>query len=110
MDFNRRKFFRLTYPESYRPKIKIYGDIYFVSQVSERGIVLLIPDLPHRKKGAKFVALIEFADKTTLKIGGRILRIEGDKVIGELSESIDFKRINEEQRQLKLKFPAYKPT
>ncbi|ODA33874.1 hypothetical protein A8L45_08605 [Veronia pacifica] len=70
---------------------------------------MLIPELPHYKIGAKFSAVIEFADKTQLKLAGRLLRIEGNKAIGALSEPIDFKRINEEQRQLKLKFPAYKP-
>ncbi|MFD2176888.1 PilZ domain-containing protein [Veronia pacifica] len=103
-----RRFFRLDYPESYRPELQINDRCFQVQQISEEGIVAIIPNVSLNQIGAIFNATITFYDGVTFELLGRILRIEGDRVVGQLTKGINFKRMNEEQRQLRVRFPRYK--
>ncbi|RXJ74027.1 hypothetical protein CS022_05105 [Veronia nyctiphanis] len=109
MDRDARRFFRLNYPEFYRPEVLISDKAFPVQQISEQGIVAVIPNVSLTQVGAKFKGIITFADGVSFEIIGHILRIEGDRVVGELFKGINFRRMNEEQRQLKVRFPRYKP-
>lgn len=102
-----RNYFRLEYPKDARPLITIGEGKFAVINLSEKGVkfsfdarhssFVLTPD-------ADFDATITFQDHGREHVTGKILRIDTDSVVLELSDGVPLQRIMTEQRLLLVKF------
>ncbi len=102
-----RNFFRLEYPKEARPRIEIRHDQYPVINLSERGVKFVFnanrQDLPAELE-EDIDATIVFGDSTRTHVSGKILRVDTDALVLELSEGIPLQRIMTEQRLLLNRF------
>ncbi|MGV8121204.1 MAG: PilZ domain-containing protein [Candidatus Xenobiia bacterium LiM19] len=96
-NYERRRFYRLRYPASVRPYMQYKRWKFSVAEISEQGLRFLIIDeaLDHLVLHMK--ATIFFNDGECLDIEGKILRIEDDEIILQLSAGIPLKRMISEQ-------------
>ena len=102
-----RNYFRLEYPKDARPQIAIGKGKFPVINLSEKGVKFSFDarrtsfDL---ETEADFDATIIFQDSGHAKVIGKVLRIDSDAVVLELSEGVPLQRIMTEQRILLNKF------
>jgi len=96
-DYERRRFYRLRYPASVRPYMQYRQWKFPVAEISEQGLRFKIIEeaLDHLVLHIK--AKVFFNDGESLDIEGRILRIEDDEIILQLSVGIPLKRMISEQ-------------
>ncbi|HET9237571.1 MAG TPA: PilZ domain-containing protein [Oligoflexus sp.] len=102
-----RNYFRLEYPKEARPQIAIGNGKFPVINLSEKGVKFSFD-----AKRSAFVldtenpldATIIFQDHGRTQVTGRILRIDSDAVVLELTEGVPLQRIMTEQRVLLNKF------
>lgn len=102
-----RNYFRLEYPKEARPLIAIGNGKFPVINLSEKGVKFSFD-----AKRSTFVldteqpldATIIFQDSGRTQVTGKILRIDSDAVVLELSEGVPLQRIMTEQRVLLNKF------
>jgi hypothetical protein len=102
-----RSYFRLEYPKEARPLIAIGDGKFSVINLSEKGVKFSFD-----AKRSTFVldtgnavdATIIFQDRGRTQVTGKILRIDSDAVVLELSEGVPLQRIMTEQRLLLNKF------
>lgn len=102
-----RNYFRLEYPKEARPHIAIGEGKFPVINLSERGVKFYFDAKRSTfvlDTEADFNATIVFQDSGCTKVTGKILRIDGDAVVLELSEGVSLQRIMSEQRILLNKF------
>ena len=105
---NKREHYRIVYPLSCRPKLKIIKKEYEVMDISESGIKFLHRNGIELTPGSKIHAEITFDNGTSLDIDGEILRIDDYIMILKLQHSVPFWKIVDEQRYIKDKYPGYK--
>ncbi len=102
-----RNYFRLEYPKEARPQIAIGDGKFPVINLSEKGVKFsfdprrstFILDTEHALD-----ATIIFQDHGHTRVTGRILRIDSNAVVLELTEGVPLQRIMTEQRILLNKF------
>jgi hypothetical protein len=102
-----RNYFRLEYPKEARPHIAIGEDKFPVINLSEKGVKFYFDAKRSTfvlDAEANFSATIIFQDSACTKVIGKILRIDGDAVVLELSEGVSLQTIMSEQRILLNKF------
>lgn len=116
----RREFYRVIYPPDVAPKI--LNTNYHIIDISCKGIRFYCEDKngeckPPVKISQPLKLTIEFQDTQTLEVNGKILRCYVDEDLGAkvycalLTDGVDIKRINDEQRYLLKHFPDfYRPT
>lgn len=102
-----RSYFRLEYPQGARPQIELGEGNYPVINLSEKGVKF---SFNTKRQGQPFNleadvnATIVFQDHSRTTVIGRILRVDSDAVVLELSEGVPLQRIMTEQRILLNKF------
>ncbi len=96
--YEKRRFYRLRYPASIRSYLLYKQWRFPVTEISEQGIRFLIIEeaLDHMVRNMK--ATVFFHDGDSQDVEGRILRIEGDEMIVQLSKGIPMKRMILEQQ------------
>ncbi|HYX33303.1 MAG TPA: PilZ domain-containing protein [Oligoflexus sp.] len=102
-----RNYFRLEYPKDARPYIAIGKGKFPVINLSEKGVKFFFDAKRSTfvlDAEADFEAIIVFQDSGRTQVTGKILRIDGDAVVLELSEGVPLQRIMTEQRILLNKF------
>lgn len=105
---NRREHYRIIYPLTCRPKLKIVRKEYDVVDISESGIKFLFRKDPALTAGAAIRGEMTFAAGDSLNIEGKILRIDEEIVILKLNRKIPFWKIVDEQRYIKENYPEYR--
>ena len=84
----RRRYYRLHYPEVERPTVWFKGRYYEVAEVSEGGVMILLGDGCAVRLGQSFAGVIQFQDGETNSIVGVVLRIDGNRMVVKLSKGI----------------------
>jgi hypothetical protein len=75
----RRKLFRVVYPEEFRPVITIRGNAFKVLDISENGLRIANPDKT-QMPGDIFQASMVLHDNEPFLIVGRVIRNTDDQV------------------------------
>ncbi len=102
-----RNYFRLEYPKEARPQIEIRHTHYQVINLSERGVKFVFNSERQSLPAAleeDIDATIVFEDRSRAHVSGKILRIDSDALVLELSEGVPLQRIMSEQRLLLNRF------
>ena len=103
----RRRYYRLHYPEAERPTVWFKGRHYEVAEVSEGGLMILLGDGCAVRLGQAFVGVVRFQDGETNSIVGVVLRIDENKMAVKLSKGISLRRMMAEQIRLRKKYPMF---
>ncbi len=100
---NTRQYYRIRYPLSYRPKVRIQGkdSDHDVIELSERGVRFLYKGTGQYNKGAELQVHLVFHDGESIKLSGELLRVEKEDLILHFQENIPLSRIMKEQRYLR---------
>ncbi len=102
----RRAFFRLCYPKRAMPNINIAGAQYHVSEVSERGLRVLITNSAAFYPGLSLSGSLKLHGERQVFVQGSVLRIEAAEVVIQLNTGLSFKDMLEEQRYMRQRYPA----
>jgi len=103
----RRRYYRLHYPEVERPTVWFKGQYYGVTEVSEGGVMILLGDGCAVRLGQSFVGVIQFQDGETNPIVGVVLRIDEGRMAVKLSKGISLRRMMAEQIRIRNKYPMF---
>jgi hypothetical protein len=103
---NRRAHYRLRYPRSERPAIRIGDREFVVMELSEGGTRILLEDLEVKLRQAIAGTLI-FKDGERVDVEGSVLRFDGQETIIQFSKGVSLKRMLAEQIHVKRKYPLY---
>ena len=101
----KRAYYRLRYPASARPSVRIAGHEAEVTELSEGGIRLRLLD--GVEPGRQLAGLVRFADGHTARISGEVRRSDGDEVVLLLTIGISLKRMLIEQQKLIREYPVH---
>jgi len=81
--------------------------VFEVIDVSEHGIRFAGNKINQLQAEMELPATITFSDGSSLKVQGRILRVDRKVVVMYMPESIPFVKIAAEQRFIKMNYPGY---
>ncbi len=103
---DRREFYRVEYPDGYRPKMVLRhkaGEVkkYEVIDISEKGINIVGKEMSELRPKSKIDAQITFTDGESVDIKGKVLRVNEDQVAIYLAKGIPLPRIIKEQMLLR---------
>lgn len=108
VDFEqKRKYYRLRYPKRAMPSIRFEENLYQVTEVSEKGIRIMMKNLVSLYKGLSMTGTLNLHDEREVKVKGSILRFDKEEVIVILDKGPSFKHMVEEQRHIRNKYPSY---
>ncbi len=103
---DKRKYYRLHYVErALMPKAKILGSELLISEVSERGIRLIVNNVEGYYVGRKITANLKLYT-SNITVDGEIIRLVNNEVILKLNDGVSFKQMLEEQRHLRNEHPT----
>jgi len=102
----KRQFFRLRYPKNERPKATILDRDFRICEISEEGTRILFTNSHPVSRGISIKGSICFHDGTEIPIEGRILRLDDDELVAQLTKGPDLKRMTAEQIYLRKKYPS----
>ena len=103
----KRKYFRIIYPEPSRPKIVIGEKHFDIIDISEQGVKFCLDENLKLPEDEDLQGIVTFPGGTKVEIQGKILRRHGDKLIILFEHGIPAERISKEHIQLRLKYPEY---
>jgi hypothetical protein len=104
---NKREHFRVRYPISCRPGLRLLNCLFEVIDISEHGIRFSGNKINQLQAEMEVMATVTFNDGSSLKVKGRILRVDKEVAVMYIAESIPFGRIMAEQRFIKVNYPKY---
>ncbi len=106
---NKREHFRVRYPVSCRPTLKIESENYDLIDISENGVRFLYKNEKLLHPGLDIDAIITFQDKMSLKVEGRVIRLNKRFTVAimALKESLPMNRIIQEQRFIMEHYPEF---
>ncbi len=102
----RREFFRLCYPKRAMPDIRLAGYRFHVSEVSERGLRVLMEGGANFVRGMNLSGTLNLHQGRQLWIKGQVLRVEKQEMVLKLTEGLTFKDMVEEQRYMRQNYPS----
>ena len=100
---NTREFYRIRYPDSYRPKIRIQDEDCDneTVELSEQGVRFRYQGPGQLSEGMEIEMNITFYDGDSFQLKGELLRVRKEDVIMRFSERIPIYRLMNEQLYLK---------
>lgn len=102
----RRAFFRLPYPHTERPSLRVDDTLYPVSEISEGGLrVVALDQSEVLAQQLDVQGTLHLVD-AKVDVHGRVLRQQGEEVVLVLSEGIPLSLMVSEQRRLIQKYPS----
>ena len=101
----KRSYYRLRYPKSERPTVRVDDREFPVAEISEKGIQILLPHECSAGLDESFSAVIRFRDGESMPIGGVVLRRNEECMVVKLSKGITMKRMLVEQSRLRHSHP-----
>lgn len=106
-EVQKRKYYRLRYPRRAMPVVRIQDELFHVSEVSEKGIRVIMNNFTTLYKGLSLSGTLNLGLDCSVPIEGAILRFENNEVILQLYKGPSFKHMVEQQRHIRNKYPAY---
>ncbi|MGY3570013.1 PilZ domain-containing protein [Vibrio sp. SCSIO 43135] len=103
----KRQYYRLKYPKRARPVVRVQGDLYHVSEVSEKGIRVVVNQSSSFHQGFQLRGILDLHDESQVQIEGAILRLDNNEIIVQLTRGPSFKDMVQEQRHIRNKYPTY---
>jgi len=103
----KRQYYRLKYPKRARPVIRIQDELFHVSEVSEKGVRLMIRNISAFYRGLSMAGTLSLHDESKINVSGSVLRFDGDEVILKLTKGPSFKNMVAEQRHIRQKYPSF---
>jgi len=103
----KRKFYRLKYPKRAMPVIRIKGEQFYVTEVSEQGLRVIIRGLGMLYHGLRLAGTIKLHGDNRIDVEGAILRFDDNEVVLQLNKGPSFKDMVQEQRHIRNKYPSY---
>ncbi|MDW6003215.1 PilZ domain-containing protein [Vibrio mangrovi] len=103
----RRQYYRLRYPKGVRPAIRFENNMYHLTECSEKGIRILMPNATRLHQGYRVTGKVFLNDGSQVDIKGTILRFDKNEVIVKLSQGFSFKQMVAEQRLIRQKYPSF---
>ena len=106
---NKRQYYRIRYPRSYRPKVRIQGEDHEgdVVELSERGVRFFYEGKIILREGSDLEVTITFHDGESFELKGETLRVSKEDVIVRFSDWLPLIRIMREQIYLRNHFVGY---
>lgn len=71
-----REYFRLAYPDSYRPSLMVAAEDYEVEDISEYGVKVKVSDDLDFVVDDSVMAVISFPDGKEFDLSGQVVRVE----------------------------------
>ena len=102
----KRQYYRLKYPKRARPVMRIKDELFHVSEVSEKGVRLIMQNVIPVYRGFSMAGTLRLHDNNSVDISGAVLRQEGDEVIVQLSQGPSFKDMVSEQKAYSAEIPG----
>jgi len=104
-----RQYYRIRYPLSYHPKVRIQGEDYEgdVIELSERGVRFSCDDKIILSEGSDLAVNITFHDGESFELKGEILRVTDEDVIVRFVDWLPLIRIMKEQIYLRNNFVGH---
>jgi hypothetical protein len=101
-----RQYYRIRYPLSYRPKIRIQNEDYggVVVELSERGVRFICEGNIILSEGSALEVNITFRDGESFELTGEILRVTKEGVIVRFLDWLPLSRVMKEQIYLRNHF------
>jgi hypothetical protein len=96
----RRKEYRVRYPITDRPRLRLDSEEFEVINLSEGGLKFHFQDPLRFVPWPTLQGTLVFADGETKPVQGSVLRTEQDGLAVELSSKIPYRRIVQEQIRL----------
>ena len=107
MEEKQREYYRLTYPQSYRPVLTMDFDQYEVEDISEYGIKLKVDaDDPTFMLNDHVMAIIKFPDGREFDLSGRVVRTHDGCVGLALDTALPLSLIRSESLYVLYNFPS----
>ncbi|WP_260261809.1 PilZ domain-containing protein [Vibrio intestinalis] len=103
----KRKYYRLRYPRRAMPIVRFHDELFHVSEVSEKGIRIVMNNLTTLYKGLSLSGTLSLNPDCKIPVEGSILRFDKNEVILYLNKGPSFKHMVQEQRHIRNKYPAY---
>ncbi len=103
----KREHFRIRYPIACRPGLSLLNCVFEVIDVSEHGIRFSGNKINQLQSEMDVPATITFSDGSSLKVHGRILRVDEKVAVMYIPENIPFVKIVAEQRFIRMNYPEY---
>lgn len=100
MDNQRRNHFRVEYPPSEMPRLRIGDEVFSVKDLSEKGIRFLPSRSSKLTPGQGVKGSVTFTDGVSYIILGHVLRTQNGDIVLNLDQGVPFSRMLEEQRRL----------
>ncbi len=102
--------YRIVYPQSVRPQLRLANEVLQVVDVSEHGVRLIDPDVANRRVGERYDGRMTLAHGPTVAIRGAIVRVYEDGFALAFDEDahIILPHIIGEQRHLRELFPEWR--
>lgn len=97
---DRRRFYRLRYPEHRRPSLAQGMDADAITEISEAAIAIFCPTFGRYMKGQAIMASVQFQDGETCTVSGSVYRLSAQDVIIVLNQLIPMARVVREQQNL----------
>lgn len=103
----RRQYFRLPYPASEQPAL-VCGDVeHKVVEIAEGGIRVVLKPSIALDVDDIVSGTIQFHDEQTESVSGRVLRLDADHAVVQLTLGISQHRVMQEQAFLRKKYPNF---
>lgn len=101
-----RDYFRIEFPTTYRPIIRLEDGQHEVMDVSECGVRFKINENNHFRVNEDLTAIIQFPDGEIYDCSGQVVRINEHAVSMSLSSYLPLKKIRSEHLYLLNHFPT----
>ena len=101
----KRSYYRLKYPKTEQPTIRINDREFPVIEISEKGIKVSLTREFSTESDEFISAVIEFQDGESISIEGVVLRRDEESMVVKLSKGISMKRMLVEQSRLRHSHP-----
>ena len=96
----KRRFFRLIYPQTYHPSLRFWENWdfeYAVNEISEGSLVFTCSTPGEFLPGQVISAFVFFRQGKSDQVKGTIIKIRGQRVVMLLSQGISLQRVCEEE-------------
>ena len=106
VDQKQREYYRLDYPESYRPLLVVDDCDYEIENISEFGLRFKIGDDPAFSVKDNIMAIITFPGGKEFDLSGQVVRVEQGCASLQLETALPLDLIKSESLHIHYHFPG----
>ncbi len=100
MAAQKREYFRVEFPHSYRPNLTMSAETYEIEDVSEYGVKFKVETITHFTLDEMVIVSVVFPDGEEYELSGQVVRIDDDAVSLQLLTPIPLSKIRAEHLHL----------